>query len=257
MLLRGRAFAILLCLTWHRQHTMKSAPNTIDGLPVVCFSPIDERHTHTGNATQIVAGVVQGLRQGLPFAGTNTAIITCSGATKTGSQSPIPGTRRWMMPGARRSLNTQECQRPGKRAFREPAGLPHRFRPVVFYGSHPDCARSRPVDARCIASAGGSQRRHSGEEVAATQEASFDPSCVSRVRSDCSLIDGDSILALRRYGDCFRSLAGGGESESTLSALPAFVGDDGHLAGCCFVGALFSDDSDSRASHSPRNRRHR
>lgn len=44
---------------------MKSAPNTIDGLPVVCFSAIDARHTHTGHATQIVAGVVQGAAAGI------------------------------------------------------------------------------------------------------------------------------------------------------------------------------------------------
>lgn len=40
-------------------------PATIDGACVVCASPIDERHTFTGNTRQIVSGELMGVMSGL------------------------------------------------------------------------------------------------------------------------------------------------------------------------------------------------
>lgn len=42
-----------------------AAPEYIDGAKVICFTPIDARHRHTGNCKQIVSGVVQGAADGL------------------------------------------------------------------------------------------------------------------------------------------------------------------------------------------------
>lgn len=44
---------------------MKAMPTRIGGGPVICFSPVDDRHRHTGNCQQIVAGVLQGPVAGL------------------------------------------------------------------------------------------------------------------------------------------------------------------------------------------------
>ncbi|HMB29561.1 MAG TPA: hypothetical protein VKS99_15735 [Blastocatellia bacterium] len=44
---------------------MKSAPRSIGGAKVICFTPIDSRHRHTGNCRQIVAGALQGAAAGL------------------------------------------------------------------------------------------------------------------------------------------------------------------------------------------------
>lgn len=44
---------------------MKTVPKTIGGARVVCFTPIDQRHRHTGNCKQIVGGAVQGPAAGL------------------------------------------------------------------------------------------------------------------------------------------------------------------------------------------------
>jgi hypothetical protein len=40
-------------------------PNIIGGARVVCFTPIDDRHRHTGNTRQIVGGVLLGPAAGL------------------------------------------------------------------------------------------------------------------------------------------------------------------------------------------------
>jgi len=40
-------------------------PKQIGGANVVLFAPIDERHRHTGNCRQIVAGALQGPNAGL------------------------------------------------------------------------------------------------------------------------------------------------------------------------------------------------
>lgn len=40
-------------------------PHTIGGMGVVCYTPIDERHFHTGNCSQIVADKLQGPAAGL------------------------------------------------------------------------------------------------------------------------------------------------------------------------------------------------
>lgn len=40
-------------------------PTRIGGGSVICFSPVDERHRHTGNCQQVVAGVLQGPVAGL------------------------------------------------------------------------------------------------------------------------------------------------------------------------------------------------
>lgn len=44
---------------------MKPAPHQIDGASIVLFTPIDERHRHTGECRQIVAGVIRGPAAGL------------------------------------------------------------------------------------------------------------------------------------------------------------------------------------------------
>ena len=44
---------------------MKSAPRSIGGAKVICFTPIDSRHRHICNCRQIVAGVLQGAAAGL------------------------------------------------------------------------------------------------------------------------------------------------------------------------------------------------
>jgi hypothetical protein len=44
---------------------MKSAPESVGGAKVICFTPIDSRHRHTGNCRQIVDGVLKGAAAGL------------------------------------------------------------------------------------------------------------------------------------------------------------------------------------------------
>ena len=44
---------------------MNPVPSRIGGATVICYTPIDHRHRHTGNCRQIVAGVVQGAAAGL------------------------------------------------------------------------------------------------------------------------------------------------------------------------------------------------
>ena len=44
---------------------MKSAPAQIGGAKVICYTSIDQRHRHTGNTKQIVAGILQGAAAGL------------------------------------------------------------------------------------------------------------------------------------------------------------------------------------------------
>jgi predicted acylesterase/phospholipase RssA len=44
---------------------MKSAPHTIGGALVICYSPIDARHRFTGNTRQIVGGTLMGAMAGL------------------------------------------------------------------------------------------------------------------------------------------------------------------------------------------------
>ena len=43
----------------------KQAPSVIGNARVLFFSRIDDRHRHTGNTTQIVAGAVQGPANGM------------------------------------------------------------------------------------------------------------------------------------------------------------------------------------------------
>ncbi len=40
-------------------------PNPLDGASVVCFTPLDQRHRHTGNCRQICNGLTQGPASGL------------------------------------------------------------------------------------------------------------------------------------------------------------------------------------------------
>ena len=40
-------------------------PEAIDGARVICYTPIDARHRHTGNTRQIVAGKLVGPANGL------------------------------------------------------------------------------------------------------------------------------------------------------------------------------------------------
>jgi hypothetical protein len=40
-------------------------PDIVGGARVICFSPIDDRHRHTGNTRQIVAGGLAGPISGL------------------------------------------------------------------------------------------------------------------------------------------------------------------------------------------------
>ncbi|MBL9085292.1 MAG: hypothetical protein JNK76_26035 [Planctomycetales bacterium] len=44
---------------------MKPYPAQIDGADVVCFTPIDERHRHTGNCRHNVRGELQGPAAGV------------------------------------------------------------------------------------------------------------------------------------------------------------------------------------------------
>jgi hypothetical protein len=44
---------------------MQPAPREIHGARVVCYSPIDHRHRHTGKCRHHVAGVFQGSASGL------------------------------------------------------------------------------------------------------------------------------------------------------------------------------------------------
>ncbi len=44
---------------------MKAAPKEIDSFPVICYSPIDERHRFTRNTRQIVNGELMGAMSGL------------------------------------------------------------------------------------------------------------------------------------------------------------------------------------------------
>jgi hypothetical protein len=44
---------------------VEPAPKQIAGANVILFTPIDERHRHTGRCRQVVAGVLQGTAAGL------------------------------------------------------------------------------------------------------------------------------------------------------------------------------------------------
>ena len=44
---------------------MKKIPKEVGGASVVLYTPIDERHRHTGNCEQIVAGELMGAAAGL------------------------------------------------------------------------------------------------------------------------------------------------------------------------------------------------
>ena len=44
---------------------MRPAPSQIGEATVICYTPIDSRHRHTGNCRQIVAGDLQGPAAGL------------------------------------------------------------------------------------------------------------------------------------------------------------------------------------------------
>ena len=44
---------------------MKTIPRDVGGARVVMYTPIDERHRHTGNCRQIVADVLMGAAAGL------------------------------------------------------------------------------------------------------------------------------------------------------------------------------------------------
>ena len=44
---------------------MRAAPQEIGGARVICYTPIDHRHRHTGKCRQIVAGILQGPMAGL------------------------------------------------------------------------------------------------------------------------------------------------------------------------------------------------
>ena len=44
---------------------MKAIPREVGGAKVVLYTPIDQRHRHTGNCRQIVAGVLMGAAAGL------------------------------------------------------------------------------------------------------------------------------------------------------------------------------------------------
>jgi len=52
-------------LSFVRALTMQPVPSVIGGARVVCYTPIDSRHRHTGNTKQIVAGVLLGSAAGL------------------------------------------------------------------------------------------------------------------------------------------------------------------------------------------------
>lgn len=44
---------------------MQAIPSVIGGARVVCYTPIDSRHRHTGKTRQIVGGVLLGVAAGL------------------------------------------------------------------------------------------------------------------------------------------------------------------------------------------------
>jgi hypothetical protein len=44
---------------------MFECPEIVGGAKVICYTPIDNRHTHTKNTKQIVGGVVLGAANGL------------------------------------------------------------------------------------------------------------------------------------------------------------------------------------------------
>ncbi len=44
---------------------MRPIPDTVGGAKVICYTPIDTRHRHTGNTKQIVGGVLLGPAKGL------------------------------------------------------------------------------------------------------------------------------------------------------------------------------------------------
>jgi hypothetical protein len=44
---------------------MKPVPEFVGTAKVICFTPIDERHRHTGNCKQVVDGQLQGPAAGL------------------------------------------------------------------------------------------------------------------------------------------------------------------------------------------------
>lgn len=44
---------------------MRACPPVVGGAKVVCYTPIDHRHRHTGNAKQIVGGVLLASAAGL------------------------------------------------------------------------------------------------------------------------------------------------------------------------------------------------
>jgi hypothetical protein len=44
---------------------MHKCPQIVGGARVICYTPIDERHRHTGKTKQIVAGIVLGAVSGL------------------------------------------------------------------------------------------------------------------------------------------------------------------------------------------------
>jgi len=44
---------------------MRPAPSTVGGARVICYTPIDSRHRHTGNTKQVVGGVLLGPASGL------------------------------------------------------------------------------------------------------------------------------------------------------------------------------------------------
>ncbi len=44
---------------------MRPIPDTVGGATVICYTPIDARHRHTGNTKQIVGGVLLGPAKGL------------------------------------------------------------------------------------------------------------------------------------------------------------------------------------------------
>ena len=48
-----------------RKTLMKKIPKVVGGASVILYTPIDERHRHTGNCRQIVAGVLMGAASGL------------------------------------------------------------------------------------------------------------------------------------------------------------------------------------------------
>jgi hypothetical protein len=48
-----------------RGQLVNPPPTRIGGATVLCYTPIDDRHRHTGNCRQVVAGVLQSAAAGL------------------------------------------------------------------------------------------------------------------------------------------------------------------------------------------------